>query len=757
MVAAQEATLLATVRDDPQLYELVVQHVAGDEFTTQCQCERDDLCIHAMATLLAWAKESYTFTPVARTHGEAAFVPATPAPVEPLNPWHEHLKWHNVNQLRAIAKRHQFKLKGNDRAGLLTQIAQWLSEPEAQRRALTQLTEAQCSVLQMVFILSDGQPDVRASDLQQALGWQNVQEVEVTLLELGEWGLVVGDAAQWNRFTPYTLAPHIAPLLSPPVTPITPIQYTSLEPTEQKNHAPHRVAERDTFTQPRIHLIEAFTGDLNAQRVIEPSHSLPEIVWLARHLKLRVRPQPIESKQTLDALRHWPHLTSELVNLQLKPGWLHQAESILTIPPPAFRYDDKSLDALRVLTDSDILSEFVSQLLAPNAQSTLSHSAITHTPPAPPLFHNAQSPPATLPPTPHDLFAHWQQLHSWTELWLAQQLGLVNARRMLQHWRLRFNEWLAMLVRARRFVTRLLALLDGETWHDFEALLKFVHAIHPEFLRGRPVVPHAQPLWWLEVNGKKIDPQKYEQWCASYGVFISELIRGPLHWLGAVTLAVHPTSNALIAFRLTPLGAAMLHGQPYADTTPIVPLQIGEDMRLHVPLGQSNLNAYRRLERFARFERIEANHAIYHFTARQALAAFEGGLSADDILAQLEQLTGGVGSGLSGLSDHAPTFGEQPQNGQPHGLGEHLGLPLPDAVRQQWQNWWAHYAQVRWYDDLTLVEFADDYALQELLAQTDLREHLLFTFSPRLIALQPDTADAFVRQLVKKGYTPKVE
>jgi hypothetical protein len=83
--------------------------------------------------------------------------------------------------------------------------------------------------------------------------------------------------------------------------------------------------------------------------------------------------------------------------------------------------------------------------------------------------------------------------------------------------------------------------------------------------------------------------------------------------------------------------------------------------------------------------------------------------------------------------------------------------PLPAAVRHQWHTWWAHYAQVRWYDDLTLVEFADDYALQELLAQTDLRDHLLFTFSPRLIALHPDTADAFVRQLIKKGYTPKVE
>ena len=64
------------------------------------------------------------------------------------------------------------------------------------------------------------------------------------------------------------------------------------------------------------------------------------------------------------------------------------------------------------------------------------------------------------------------------------------------------------------------------------------------------------------------------------------------------------------------------------------------------------------------------------------------------------------------------------------------------------------YANAASNDNLTVIEFADDYVLQELLSQSDLQEHLLFTFGPRLVAVRPESAEAIARQLVKKGYTP---
>ena len=57
---------------------------------------------------------------------------------------------------------------------------------------------------------------------------------------------------------------------------------------------------------------------------------------------------------------------------------------------------------------------------------------------------------------------------------------------------------------------------------------------------------------------------------------------------------------------------------------------------------------------------------------------------------------------------------------------------------------------------LTVLELADDLALRELMANTDLRRHIIHQFSPRLVVVEDSAVDALVEELVKKGYTPKV-
>jgi hypothetical protein len=150
---------------------------------------------------------------------------------------------------------------------------------------------------------------------------------------------------------------------------------------------------------------------------------------------------------------------------------------------------------------------------------------------------------------------------------------------------------------------------------------------------------------------------------------------------------------------------------------------LSDELKAQLPLGRHDIGAYLILERLARFEGVSDGCAHYRFDMQQAHAAFENGFTADDVLSQLEQLS---------------------------------RAPVPPAVRAQWHAWWSRYAQLRWYDGLTLIEFADDYMLQELLTQTDLREHLIFMFGPRLVAVRSESADALARQLVKKGYTPKI-
>ena len=214
--------------------------------------------------------------------------------------WSDQLQHRTVNQLRAIAQRHQVKLKGNDRAGILAQTVKLLADPATQTNALQQLTPMQRAALEMLCLLSDDAPDTRPLDLQAALGWSSAEEVENALLELSEWGLVIGDFSQWNRFVPYTLAPGVAQQLW------------------QRASA----ASETHSAGSRLHIAEPFSGDVQAYKLISPALSTLEILWLARHFKLQLRPQPVETKhvQHYEILRQWPYVPEELTRLQVKPG-----------------------------------------------------------------------------------------------------------------------------------------------------------------------------------------------------------------------------------------------------------------------------------------------------------------------------------------------------------------------------------------------------------------------------------------------------
>ena len=84
------------------------------------------------------------------------------------------------------------------------------------------------------------------------------------------------------------------------------------------------------------------------------------------------------------------------------------------------------------------------------------------------------------------------------------------------------------------------------------------------------------------------------------------------------------------------------------------------------------------------------------------------------------------------------------------------GEALPAALDTSLRKWWLDYGSLQIYEDLAVVELADDYALNELLAGTSLSRYLLYRFSPRLVAVRPEGVDLLREELVKKGYTPKI-
>ena len=60
---------------------------------------------------------------------------------------------------------------------------------------------------------------------------------------------------------------------------------------------------------------------------------------------------------------------------------------------------------------------------------------------------------------------------------------------------------------------------------------------------------------------------------------------------------------------------------------------------------------------------------------------------------------------------------------------------------------WERFGRLQIYDDMTLIEFGDDFCLPELLAATSLSQILLTTFTPRLVAVRTDKAADYLAEL----------
>src|SRR5438132_1443230 len=157
-VGAGETILLATVLDGQATYQVMVQHLAGDEFSSGCDCAEAVLCAHAIALLLAWVHAAYAFARL-ESVGEAS----TPGD-RLMQEWREYLVDASLSLLRAMARRHQVPLRSGERTAILEQVVARLSTAEAQFYAIANLNEAQRRLLEMVYLLSDGRPDTQADD-----------------------------------------------------------------------------------------------------------------------------------------------------------------------------------------------------------------------------------------------------------------------------------------------------------------------------------------------------------------------------------------------------------------------------------------------------------------------------------------------------------------------------------------------------------------------------------------------------------------
>jgi hypothetical protein len=240
---------------------------------------------------------------------------------------------------------------------------------------------------------------------------------------------------------------------------------------------------------------------------------------------------------------------------------------------------------------------------------------------------------------------------------------------------------------------------------------------------------HADPsVWWIEsIKTKKQFGTTFEDWKQSYGRFVLATLEGPLAWLGAVSLG--SVENKLEAFKLTPIGSFALgrRAMLVEDEHPATPenaLRMRDDLTVALVPGRVPTQFHDLLHLIGKLEEATPERFVYRITFDGVLLALEQGQTIETLITS---------------------------------LGQWCGTEIPITWQEKLHTWSQNYGKFHVYQDITLIELADDYALQELLINTSLREHLVYQFSPRLVAIRPEAVEGLVQEMEKRGYTPRVE
>ena len=417
-------------------------------------------------------------------------------------------------------------------------------------------------------------------------------------------------------------------------------------------------------------------------------------------------------------LAGWPMAPAELDALaQSRNVYQSLAQRVFTVPPVAPLLTDDDLRRLaQTLGVPPPQADFTLRLLVklgvvgwePGAPLTVREEGFQQFLGLTPLQHVAP------------LYNAYTVLNDWTELGLA--LAAEPALTLKRQVRYGFNypALLGVMQVARFFFLQLLRRAPAGQWTSVDQLVTRARALN--LLHSTWPLP---PGIYLEHNGRSLAADNAENWRAFYRPFVEALLAGPLHWLGLVDLGYR--KDGLEAVRITDFGALALY-QLESYQPPVLPsvgpaLQFGKDGALLVAPSAAGPQMLNTLALLGEARASATGQLSYTVTPAGAIRAFQAGWDPDRLLEALAAAAGRA----------APA-------------------PLAAALR----GWWAHFGDVQLYTDVALLELSDDFALTELLASTSLAQHMLYRFSPRVIALRPEGVEALRAELVERGYTPKV-
>jgi hypothetical protein len=482
----------------------------------------------------------------------------------------------------------------------------------------------------------------------------------------------------------------------------------------------------------------------------------------------------------------WDHVPSEIADLThvrqwyVRPGSYGERRTLLnplnqavTIPVPGYRLRSADRAFLRrktMCTDEELefycaLLEGIDALSAEPGQPIVTHPSAMQR-----LLSSTSADQVTT------IGQAWLNTLAWSEIDIVLRSQsqpesdagavpptepMLRLRRSLTHVDYKaadlYQEWRA----GRQAVFRFLSVLEEGRWFSIAGFLHTLFQVNPNLFHSYS----AASVWWLEsTRTRKQFGTTFDDWQQGYGQCLLAMLQGPMTWLGIVSLGT--VDGQPQAMKLTHVGQFLVGRQPTLRDEPdsaascqrMYPSSaictFGDDLTISLVPNRVPSQLHHLLGSIGPLEQVTPQRFVYRVTAeglrqwQESLWVTKEGTSARaPVAAQTrpdsESLPDGrIGTLISLLQQLLHTVDSR--------------IDLPAAWQDKLSRWSQNYGLLHVYEDITVIELADEYALQELLACTSLREHIIYQFSPYLIAIRPDRVDALVREMEGRGYTPRL-
>jgi hypothetical protein len=729
------STLTARVSGS-QLYEVDIE-VGPDGIHGRCSCPAawGGFCKHIGAVLLKWIEAPRAFSVKEPAPKPAGF----PLPVTPVEPpptsrpknqpfWlassaatrrqagHQQLaNWLEaitLQDLRTLAKKRGWQVKGNKKAEIIQQIIEQMTNPVDILKASRSLDAEHQQVFRAMLVLGD-EPGIKAEDLERvAAGWGKLtsyKQITTYTSHLCQSGLAIsgGVAPSYPPridFVPQAIARQLPSVLTEVIPAVTDL--SSNQPASELSLA-DPVALVRTAHQLILLLEQSSTP-------LRPPMPRPQI------------------EKFYQGLADWDYDPGEVLSAKERGKLQGYSDITLAVPPPAWSLPDEAIERLAPIAGGEARLEFIFSLLV-----------------AAGLFQPGS--PVTVWPEVKEQFLRYNEpmqrallsrvyfhMRNWSELWeVLRAEDQLQLRRSWIFSTIKPESLWTDLVRFRQLALRVLVCLPDDQWIKLDDLYPLMKRVWPRFDHSvwqftYYYGPTGQRAGWFLArrSTEKALSSTDEDWQLAQWNFIRRLITGPLYWLGLVDLLFK--DGAPLEMRLHGLGDLYWDrveapaGSDYPITEAAAPppaeaVTINE-YTIQVNPAAISAQAHSLFDKIARLDEVSPDRFTYTLNAQAVHASFEAGDTLTDILADWERL---------------------------------LVIPIPEAISARLNEWWQAYGQVRIYENVTVIEFGDEYALAEMKAVTSLEKHLIAEISPRLVLIPQAAVEPLAAELEKAGYLPK--